>query len=251
MDTWIGGAMNYKLEIPYAYTSDKQLVSPEIASKSIDYFCPECENPVILRKGEVRIAHFAHLPDVETNCTGEGVVHKVAKDFICNYYNRSFRIQKPAVGIKCKCHKCGELRYMRPQPIYSHLYHAKTEVDICEGARRLDIGVFYNLELAFGIEVHNTSRVSEEEWRDYGESRLPVIEVEAQDIIDYQESMWQWLKDNYENRHTARAPGLKLNPIRQNFSDRNMKKFLWATELKQGLFDCPKCNPEEYHNFEN
>ena len=92
--------MNYKLEIPYAYTSDKQLVSPEIASKDIDYFCPECENPVILRKGEVRIAHFAHLPDVETNCTGEGVVHKVAKDFICNYYNRSFRIQKPCSWYK-------------------------------------------------------------------------------------------------------------------------------------------------------
>ena len=59
------------LQIPYAYTSDKTPMSPEVAEKGQDFSCPICENEVVLKRGKVRRPHFAHKPD--TGCSGEGV----------------------------------------------------------------------------------------------------------------------------------------------------------------------------------
>ena len=240
--------MLYELEIPYAYTRDKQLISPENASKGQDYHCPECENPVTWRRKHTRNgyevrSHFAHLPDIETNCNGKQVIHTAAKNLLCNYYNRSFRIKKPAVSIKGKCHKCSEISYFITKSALSHVHYAETECEIMDGERIVDVGVFggrdtfgtkiQQLPLLFGIELYHTSRVPKEKWDDFMEVRLPVIEVKAQDIIDYHESGWQWLIDNYENRHTARISALKLNPIQQNWS--------YLLPETQSAFNCPNC----------
>lgn len=57
--------------VPYAYTEAKVPCLPQYATEGQKYSCPECENELILRQGDLRIAHFAHKPGAA--CLAEGV----------------------------------------------------------------------------------------------------------------------------------------------------------------------------------
>lgn len=52
------------LLIPYAFDASGYLVSAAMATRDVDYFCPVCNEHLILRDGEVRTRHFAHKTDV-------------------------------------------------------------------------------------------------------------------------------------------------------------------------------------------
>lgn len=73
---------NQKLKVPFAYDGEKRLYDPQTAEKGKQYFCPACEDSVILRKGEIKIAHFAHK--VSETCNQETIIHKIAKQLIFN-----------------------------------------------------------------------------------------------------------------------------------------------------------------------
>lgn len=47
----------------------------DYASKDIDYTCPECGEEVILKVGEIKIAHFAHKHAGDCSLCGEGEEH--------------------------------------------------------------------------------------------------------------------------------------------------------------------------------
>lgn len=57
--------------VPYAYTEANVPCLPQYATEGQKYSCPECENELILRQGDLRIAHFAHRPG--EGCLAEGV----------------------------------------------------------------------------------------------------------------------------------------------------------------------------------
>ena len=65
------------LQKPYALVNKKVPVSPEVSEKGKDFSCPICKSDVVLRRGDVRQAHFVHKPD--KGCSGEGLDHMVAK----------------------------------------------------------------------------------------------------------------------------------------------------------------------------
>ena len=47
-----------KLRVPFAFDGEKRLYEPETAEKGKHYFGPACLDIVILRKGEIKTAHF-------------------------------------------------------------------------------------------------------------------------------------------------------------------------------------------------
>jgi hypothetical protein len=58
------------------------------AEKGLDYACPGCGEPVIVRKGVIKIHHFAHKPG-ERDCKfydhpGEGETHKMVKHMVAD-----------------------------------------------------------------------------------------------------------------------------------------------------------------------
>ena len=101
------------LQIPYALTENKKPVSPQTAEKGQRFLCPECDTDVILRKGDVRVHHFAHKPD--TRCSGESVIHKTAKRMITYAWHNPRNMVDPRhdsfspseVYIFRKCKRCG------------------------------------------------------------------------------------------------------------------------------------------------
>ena len=70
------------LQIPYAFTNNKIPVSPHVAKKGQDFSCPICDGEVILRRGDIRVPHFAHKPD--TGCSGELIGDISPKSAISN-----------------------------------------------------------------------------------------------------------------------------------------------------------------------
>lgn len=63
-----------------AETLDHERVIACDAIRGVDYYCPECRSPVLLRSGMVKVPHFAHKP--EQSCgydAGETDLHRTAK----------------------------------------------------------------------------------------------------------------------------------------------------------------------------
>ena len=69
-----------ELKVPFALDGTQVLLSPEVAEKGREYFCPACGDIVILKKGEIKVAHFAHK--VSDTCSQETIVHKTAKQLV-------------------------------------------------------------------------------------------------------------------------------------------------------------------------
>ena len=76
-------------------TLDGDRMEAEIAERGLGYVCPICEQPVVLKRGRIKIAHFAHKPP--TNCTwtkGETQAHLEAKKlFQAAFVSREVRAE--------------------------------------------------------------------------------------------------------------------------------------------------------------
>lgn len=58
-----------------------EVQAAEVEQEDGPFHCPACRGPVILKKGHIKIPHFAHLPDAECAYTNEGESeeHQLAK----------------------------------------------------------------------------------------------------------------------------------------------------------------------------
>ena len=90
-------SQSLRIRIPFGFLKgSRTVVTPTFASKTQQYICPQCSGDIILRKGAVRIAHFAHKA-VERSCSGETLNHKCTKEWI------AFNANNPEFSI---CHDC-------------------------------------------------------------------------------------------------------------------------------------------------
>jgi hypothetical protein len=93
---------------------------PSKASKANKYICPDCKRDVVLRKGSVRIHHFAHLRS-EDPCTyytspGETQIHKDAKMALKTILENNIKI-----NCSKKCNICTYIEHIsieKPQTSY-------------------------------------------------------------------------------------------------------------------------------------
>lgn len=73
-------------------TKAGRLVLAENASGKNGYFCPGCGEPVILRKGQHKIAHFAHRPGSKCQLgEGETAEHLLGKRQLFQWYQQQGR----------------------------------------------------------------------------------------------------------------------------------------------------------------
>lgn len=59
---------------------DRERIEADVAERGLAYVCSKCRRPVILKRGRIKIAHFAHKPP--TDCmwaSGETLAHLGAK----------------------------------------------------------------------------------------------------------------------------------------------------------------------------
>ena len=58
---------------PYAYLND-ELITADSAERGCDFKCPSCKESLILKRGKVKTAHFAHKPDM-SECSTDLITH--------------------------------------------------------------------------------------------------------------------------------------------------------------------------------
>jgi len=94
------------MKFPLGALLNGKYILPKNAEKNIKYTCPECNKIAILRKGNIRIPHFAHKVDNNSGCNyynhpGESEIHKLAKYILADALEK--RILKEIFWM---CRKC-------------------------------------------------------------------------------------------------------------------------------------------------
>ena len=164
-----------KLKVPFAFDDEKKLYDPETAEKGKRYFCPACEDIVILRKGEIKTPHFAHK--VSETCNQETILHKTAKQLIVDVISdwKSGKIDVPV--LKRTCEIC---RKFMDQPLPDKVEHAVLEYRMSDGFV-VDVALMVEGEPAAAIEIRVTHAVDEKKAELLS---VPFIEVEGQKVIE-------------------------------------------------------------------
>lgn len=245
------------------------------AEKGLDYTCPGCKAPVIVRKGNVKIHHFAHKPG-ERDCKfydhpGEGEIHKMVKYMVADLL-RKRKIKK--VVTKCSyrdasdgCNnlngRCridvygGHVNYPISRT-YDHMINYEDEDEVLVEFRInnqciVDIAIINNKKIKYVFEIyytHKTTRNTPEPW----------FEIDAK----------QFLENTYFGTELQSAPPLRLNTQRSisTMTKLSLTENLWdvygdpnklkgsLTEKRQNLknakevclycarddYICPSCN---------
>jgi hypothetical protein len=129
----------------FALTSNFKSMFAEKAQKNEKYTCFTCKNAVVLRRGNVRVPHFAHLPSQTAKCSGyaggETPEHWLAKHYAAKHLSTlEFRIP---------CFDCGGTA---ETVTFKNAEHVEVEGRIKHTKRRADILVkmgksYYALEV--------------------------------------------------------------------------------------------------------
>ena len=160
-------------------TSSGQYESPIVAKKdeNIQYTCPDCEKPVMLRKGIINKPHFAHYKSTNMcnhyNHPGEGKIHKHAKEVFKRAYDAGILITFTQACSTCK--DKNEI-IMAPKSISNTLVLEYT-FDY-NGKKKADIALIEGDILILPIEICDTHKTKEHSRPE------PWIELDARTCID-------------------------------------------------------------------
>ena len=90
------------IKIPFAIDDLGILTKIDDATRGIDYYCPACNMPVIVRKGDIKIHHFVHK--ASDFCSQETVIHKTAKMLFQKLVSdwKNGLAQAPKINRKCQ-----------------------------------------------------------------------------------------------------------------------------------------------------
>lgn len=195
------------LAIPYAKDGvTNKIVRASVAFKDgRRYTCLECEEELILKKGEIKTPHFAHKRDPESTCTGGGVEtneHRYAKELIDTYLGRwEFRVP---------CEKCPAYQRLNE---FSRANGFRSELEYSFGPFRLDVGVLTGETLATAIEVRHTHAVHDDKKLYLSERGIPLVEIKASSVIKAHEKKTYVVK----TLHTFLCAACKRKEERRDF----------------------------------
>lgn len=190
------------LLIEFALDASGHLIDPKQAVKGEAYFCPECNSPLVFRKGEVLRPHFAHA--VETNCSGESVLHIAAKMKVCDAINDYISNGGYEVDLAWNCPKC---RLPTAHTIGKTATYCTTEKTL-ETGHRIDVALMDGDKCILCIEILNTHKVDDEKAQALNESGYYWAEVLASDVVaspHYLIATRSNLPICYPCKHTAAA----------------------------------------------
>ena len=153
----------------------KEYVYPKIASKLDKYECPECNRELILRQGNIRIHHFAHLTAIDpcnyfTKPT-ESAIHKNAKLLLKQLLETNIGV---SFVRKCKCCEKTELYEIPERDVNSNIY-IEYRFDY-NGLKIADVAFIENNEIICLFEIYNTHKTDKanrpEPWFEINASAL-------------------------------------------------------------------------------
>jgi len=213
-----------EIKIRMAVDDQGKLTRIDDATRENKYFCPACKMPLIVRKGDIKIHHFAHKSC--NFCSQETVIHKTAKlllqKLVSDWKNEI--APPPKVNRKCQiCHATIQ------QPLPDKVQSAVLEVTLSDGSI-IDVALMGSEKVLAGIEVKVTHEVNSEKAESLP---IPFIEIDGYSFV--------------ENPNEINVLQDKFNPITCESCKDKFRRFkLNAIEVsKQTNIDLPT----EYYRF--
>lgn len=179
--------MTQTLKIPLAYDMTHTLVRVEDAAPSTQYFCPACGTRLILKRGAVKVPHFAHKPS--DTCNQETIIHKAAKLLVQQAIAdwKAGRTAAPVVQRACQI--CGSLV---PRPLPEKVETAALEYQLTDGFIA-DVALLVGDKPEAAIEIKVTHAVGEEKAANLS---VPFIEVDGYAVLD-SPTNWKPIVDQF------------------------------------------------------
>jgi len=142
----------------------KEYVYPAAANKLDKYICPDCNKDLVLKKGSVRIHHFAHFKDDNPcnyyNKPSESQIHKDAKMLLKSLLDKKIPISlirkcpdKTCTNQKCEQYKIPEITDTS-KIIIEHRFNYN-------GLKIADVAYIDNGEIVYIFEICNTHKTEE------------------------------------------------------------------------------------------
>ncbi len=221
-----------KLRIPFAIDDMGQLRSPVTAEKGRRYFCPVCGAPVIFRRGQKRVAHFAHK--VTDTCNAETITHKTAKLLIQKVIHewKSGKTNSPILQRKCQI--CGtSITQSLPDKVGSAILEYKLSDNSI-----VDIALVDGEVPLAAVEIRVTHAVDETKAK-----RLPVpfIELDGYEVIK-NPSVWKPISDHFKSLicRNCESTYLKFQAKAKQIAKANNIE-LPKAYYRYGITTCWKC----------
>lgn len=177
-----------ELKAPFALDSSQQLLSPEVAEKGQEYFCPACGDPVILKKGDVKVVHFAHkLSDA---CSQETIIHKTAKLLVLSAVTEWKSGKRVPPLVKRQCRACNATIN---QPLPDKVQSATMEYRLSDGFVA-DVALMANEQALAAVEIRVTHAVDEVKAATLS---VPFIELDGNEVLA-DPNVWKPVVDSFK-----------------------------------------------------
>ena len=155
-------------------------VYPGIANKSEKYICPDCSKDLILRKGKIRVHHFAHAKS-DNPCSyydkpSEGQIHKDAKMLLKTVLESGKQL---TIFWHCTSEECPEESDEYEIPIVSDTSSIRLEYRFNHnGLKIADVAYIDNNEIVCLFEILNTHKTASDARPE------PWFEIDARKLIN-------------------------------------------------------------------
>jgi hypothetical protein len=161
------GVMYYR-----ARDEDGNRVTAASAEKGKKHFCFGCNGEYILRRGEIKVPHFAHKPTEGVGCSPESAAYKEGKGYLKELFDSG-----GSISVQVECKSCKEVV---DQIAFSGT--AKEEYSPNSGLR-IDVAVFKDGRAILFIEVYYAHKVDDRKIERLTAAGVPWIELYSHEIV--------------------------------------------------------------------
>lgn len=224
-----------KLRVPLAFDEEKKLYDPEAAEKGKRYFCPACQDTVILRKGKIKTPHFAHK--VSETCNQETIIHKTAKQLIVDVISDWKSGKTDAPVLKRTCELC---RQSKDQPLPDKVECAMLEYRMPDGFI-VDVVLMVENKPAAAMEIRVSHAVDENKAKSLS---IPFIELDGQKVIE-NPTIFQPIRDRFQPltcttcKQAKEQYLVKVNEVAEQTGVELPDRY-----YRYGLYECRRCKHE-------
>ena len=215
------------LKTPYGKNENGVYVKATEAIKGNTYYCPNCNQALITKKGEIRQHHFSHKPN--ESCSEEKIFIAIAKYLTIKRIEdwKNNEASAPLIRRSCNTKDC--LNYVQ-QKFPKDITHAEQDIEIY--GIKFDVVIFKNDEIRCGISINHQKALNR---FNSIQCNTPWFVVSAEDIIKNQDEFLPAYDRllNFNNRICAECLAKrKTEEKHQKEELENRKKYQESMQLE-------------------
>lgn len=159
-------------------STGRVVMAESVERKGAPFLCFECGNELVLRRGQLNVAHFAHKIDPNSKCGGGGPEswqHKLAKQLLSEHLHEWH--------FETRCSDCNNR--MSSKRYFKSKYEAQIEHHFFDFY--VDVMVMRQNKPFAAIEVRYSHPVDDNKKAFFKSRFIPILEVDAEQVISAHE----------------------------------------------------------------